>query len=132
MCYHMTWSISATVMIMWYLQGYTECYRIVCYYESWSQYPTNSKNVALWPEDIDPHMCTHINYAFAAVDNVTHRIRPIEWNDEGEWAIQTVVWTMSVFFWKMQHSGTNNYHFRARCSNSFLGQYVRRKDMENL
>lgn len=35
------------------------------------------------PEKIDPYMCTHINYAFAAVDSITHTIKQTEWNDEG-------------------------------------------------
>ena len=29
-------------------------------------------------------MCTHINYAFAKVDTESHRIKSIEWNDQGE------------------------------------------------
>ncbi|CAF1031678.1 unnamed protein product [Brachionus calyciflorus] len=38
--------------------------KVVCYYSSWSR---NRPNAAFNPEDIDPNLCTHINYAFAKI-----------------------------------------------------------------
>merc|ERR1711872_369157 len=43
--------------------------RIVCYYSSWAYYrPGNGKFDI---PDIDPHVCTHLNYGFANMDNQT-------------------------------------------------------------
>ncbi|CAL4110837.1 unnamed protein product, partial [Meganyctiphanes norvegica] len=38
----------------------------VCYYGSWATYRPGNGKVDI--EDIDPHMCTHLVYAFAGVD----------------------------------------------------------------
>ena len=52
-------------------------YRLVCYYEDWSQYRPGVERMT--PADIDPNLCTHINYAFA---NLTDGVlAPKEWND---------------------------------------------------
>merc|ERR1712002_408150 len=54
-------------------------YKMVCYHTNWSQY---RKEPALFePEDIDPHLCTNIIYAFAQI-NSKHKLAMFEWNDD--------------------------------------------------
>lgn len=36
------------------------------------------------PENIDPFLCTHLIYAFAALNTTTYKIRAFEWNDESK------------------------------------------------
>ena len=57
-----------------------EAYRMVCYYENWSQYREGVQK--MMPFDIDPSLCTHIMYSFAAVEN--GEIAPTEDNDFGK------------------------------------------------
>ncbi|KAK5645959.1 hypothetical protein RI129_004423 [Pyrocoelia pectoralis] len=53
--------------------------KLVCYYSSWSVY--RSGNGAFNVEDIDPHLCTHLIYAFIGID-ATGSIRILDsWND---------------------------------------------------
>ena len=56
----------------------------MCYYTNWAQYRNGPGR--FYPENIDPNLCTHINYAFAELrDGV---IVPYEWNDESTpWSI---------------------------------------------
>ncbi|XP_041364780.1 acidic mammalian chitinase-like [Gigantopelta aegis] len=60
-----------------------DCTRIVCYHTNWSQYrPGVGKFV---PDDINPRLCTHINYAFAKI--VENHLEAFEWNDEStDWS----------------------------------------------
>ena len=52
--------------------------RVVCYHTNWSQYrPEGGK---FFPENIDPHLCTHVIYSFAKL--VNNQLSPYEWNDE--------------------------------------------------
>ncbi len=47
-------------------------YNLVCYYSSWASdraYPMDFD-----VEDIDPHSCTHLIFAFAGIDPSTHEI----------------------------------------------------------
>lgn len=53
--------------------------KLVCYYTNWSQYRPSGG--AYYPEDVDPNLCTHINYAFAKLNN--DQLEFFEWNDEG-------------------------------------------------
>lgn len=41
--------------------------KVICYYASWAAYrPGNGRFL---PEDINPNLCTHINYAFLGLNN---------------------------------------------------------------
>lgn len=53
-------------------------YKLVCYYTNWSQYrPKIGKFV---PEDIEPHLCTHVIFAFGWIKN--GKLASFEENDE--------------------------------------------------
>ena len=56
----------------------------VCYYTNWAQY--RSGDFKFLPEDIDPTLCTHINYGFGKID-ASFNVVPFEWNDEStDWS----------------------------------------------
>ena len=62
---------------------------LVCYYTNWAQYRNggDSRNAGagkFTPKDIDPHLCTHINYAFANLANGI--LTQFEWNDDANYA----------------------------------------------
>ncbi|XP_033108717.1 chitotriosidase-1-like [Anneissia japonica] len=62
----------------------TEGYKRICYYTNWAQY--RNEFAKYTPENIDPHLCTHIVYAFAKM--VNNEIAPFEWNDEStDWSV---------------------------------------------
>jgi len=47
---------------------------------NWAQYrPADTKFA---PNDIDPFLCTHLIFAFAAINTTSWEIRAFEWNDE--------------------------------------------------
>ena len=50
----------------------------VCYYTNWSQY--RPEPGTFLPEDIDPHLCTHIVHAFSVI-NTANKLATFEWND---------------------------------------------------
>ncbi|XP_041051196.1 acidic mammalian chitinase-like isoform X2 [Carcharodon carcharias] len=52
-------------------------YRLVCYFPNWAQYRPGAGKYL--PENVDPHLCTHLIYAFAGMKN--NQITTIEWND---------------------------------------------------
>ncbi|KAF7989656.1 hypothetical protein HCN44_008330 [Aphidius gifuensis] len=56
----------------------TSDYKIVCYYTNWSQYRT--KIGKFMPEDIQPHLCTHIIFAFGWLKK--NKLTSFESNDE--------------------------------------------------
>ena len=43
----------------------------VCYYTNWSQYRIGAE---FFPENIDPHLCTHAIYSFARI-GPDHKVR---------------------------------------------------------
>ena len=55
-------------------------YVVVCYYTSWSQYGGGVEANRYYISHIDPTLCTHIVYSFAAFDT-DGTIKTIEWND---------------------------------------------------
>lgn len=60
------------------LQQPNQKYKIVCYYTNWSQY--RPKTGKYTPENIDPHLCTHIIFAFGWLKK--GRLSSFESNDE--------------------------------------------------
>lgn len=53
--------------------------RRVCYFANWAPYRELSP--PLYPDDIDPTLCTHIHYAFAKIDVQTLALLPTEEHD---------------------------------------------------
>ncbi|CAF1250692.1 unnamed protein product [Adineta ricciae] len=54
--------------------------RIVCYYANWSLYRLPHTPI-LYPDYIDPSLCTHIHAAFALINPTTLKIEPSEKHD---------------------------------------------------
>jgi GH18 family chitinase len=54
--------------------------RIVCYYTNWSVYRQTNVPI-LYPDAIEPSLCTHIHVAFALINPVTLKIEPSEKHD---------------------------------------------------
>ncbi|KAI3386502.1 hypothetical protein SNEBB_005302 [Seison nebaliae] len=65
-----------------YNSGYS--YRIVCYFANWAA-KRRSTVGRLIPEDVDPFLCTHINFAFAKVSPTTLELIPFEADDTEGW-----------------------------------------------
>lgn len=62
------------------IPGAREGKLLVCYYTNWSQYrPKEGKYV---PEDIDPHLCTHVIVAFGWMKK--NRLAPFDGSDESK------------------------------------------------
>lgn len=71
-------------------------YRLICYMTNWAQYrPNNTKYV---PTNLDPFLCTHVIYAFAAINTTTFEIRSFEWNDESKKGFIGTSTLISLFF----------------------------------
>ena len=69
-------------------------YKIVGYFENWAQYRPKGNGYFL-PEQVDPSLLTHINFAFAVFGFITksvdpenprltgdYKLQPIEWNEQ--------------------------------------------------
>jgi GH18 family chitinase len=54
--------------------------RIICYYTNWSVYRHTVVPV-LYPDAINPSLCTHIHFAFASINSLTFEIEPSENHD---------------------------------------------------
>ncbi|UJR33016.1 hypothetical protein I4U23_020476 [Adineta vaga] len=54
--------------------------RIVCYYANWSFYRLPNTPI-LYPDHIEPSLCTHIHVAFALINPKTLKIEPSEKHD---------------------------------------------------
>lgn len=55
-------------------------YRRVCVYPNWSIL-RESNMAKIYPEDIDPNLCTHIHYAYANIDVRTLQLSPSQYQD---------------------------------------------------
>lgn len=53
--------------------------RRVCYFANWAPY--RELDPPLYPDQIDPNICTHIHYAFAKIDPITLSLLPTEEHD---------------------------------------------------
>ncbi|MBN3303339.1 CHIA chitinase, partial [Amia calva] len=53
--------------------------KLVCYFTNWSQYRPGAAK--FMPNNVDPHLCTHLVYAFASI-NSNNELVTYEWNDE--------------------------------------------------
>ncbi|XP_013788216.1 probable chitinase 10 [Limulus polyphemus] len=54
--------------------------KVVCYFTNWAWY--RAVGGRFLPEDIDPTLCTHINYAFATLDSTSLTLKPFDsWAD---------------------------------------------------
>ncbi|XP_067387583.1 chitotriosidase-1-like [Emydura macquarii macquarii] len=51
--------------------------KLVCYFTNWAQYRPGEGSFL--PDHIDPHLCTHLIYAFAGMSN--NEITTVEWDD---------------------------------------------------
>lgn len=55
-------------------------YKRVCVYPNWSIL-RESNMAKIYPEDIDPNLCTHIHYAYANIDVRTLQLSPSQYQD---------------------------------------------------
>ncbi|CAF3388476.1 unnamed protein product [Rotaria sp. Silwood1] len=67
------------IIIYWKKFAQNSDLRVVCYYTNWSLY--REAMPTLYPDHIDPLLCTHIHYAFADINPLTLAITPTEEHD---------------------------------------------------
>ncbi|XP_019720792.1 acidic mammalian chitinase [Hippocampus comes] len=53
--------------------------KLVCYFTNWSQYRPGVGRYM--PENVDPHLCTHLIYAFSII-SPSNELSTYEWNDD--------------------------------------------------
>ncbi|XP_034552002.1 acidic mammalian chitinase-like [Notolabrus celidotus] len=53
--------------------------KLVCYFTNWSQYRPGVGR--FMPSNVDPHLCTHLIYAFSIV-STSNELTTYEWNDD--------------------------------------------------
>ncbi|XP_061629566.1 acidic mammalian chitinase-like isoform X1 [Phyllopteryx taeniolatus] len=53
--------------------------KLVCYFTNWSQYRPGVGRYR--PENVDPHLCTHLIYAFSII-SPSNELSTYEWNDD--------------------------------------------------
>jgi GH18 family chitinase len=89
--------------------------RIVCYYTNWSLY--REAMPTLYPDHIDPLLCTHIHYAFADINPLTLSITPTEEHD--------VHWTDRLGMVPLLRDEMRLEHCRSSSLLAALPSYVR-------
>ncbi|CAF1185488.1 unnamed protein product [Adineta steineri] len=67
------------IIIYWKKFAQNSDLRVVCYYTNWSLY--REAMPTLYPDHIDPFLCTHIHYAFADINPLTLTITHTEEHD---------------------------------------------------
>uniref|UniRef100_A0A673CLW1 Acidic mammalian chitinase n=1 Tax=Sphaeramia orbicularis TaxID=375764 RepID=A0A673CLW1_9TELE len=68
--------LAKVLVLSWMCSSST---RLVCYFTNWSQYrPGTGKYL---PANVDPHLCTHLIYAFSVI-NPSNELTTYEWNDD--------------------------------------------------
>uniref|UniRef100_UPI0037E712F0 acidic mammalian chitinase-like n=1 Tax=Semicossyphus pulcher TaxID=241346 RepID=UPI0037E712F0 len=53
--------------------------KLVCYFTNWSQYRPGAGRYM--PSNVDPHLCTHLIYAFSII-SPSNELSTYEWNDD--------------------------------------------------
>jgi hypothetical protein len=71
--------VSSSKLVAPYAEQPVE-YRRVCVYPNWSIL-RDSNLAKIYPEDIDPNLCTHIHYAYANIDVRTLQLSPSQYQD---------------------------------------------------
>ena len=101
---------------------------LVCYYTNWAQYRVSDGKFT--PDNIDPFMCTHINYAFANLTNGV--LSQFEWNDDVNYAKVMALKTinpslkvlLSVGGWNLGSGVFSNMAIDANTRASFVSTSV--------
>ena len=61
------------------IPGFADGAVTACYFTNWSQYRQGDGRFTV--SNVDPFLCTHIIYAFAAIDDAKLTLTHTEWND---------------------------------------------------
>ena len=86
--------------------------RRVCYYPSWSQYrPTPGRYVV---SNIDPFLCTHLIFAFAALNQETNQMEHFDWNDDGMYIVSLCIDSFEFNYCMAELTGQQTQELRAR------------------
>ncbi|CAG9831289.1 unnamed protein product [Diabrotica balteata] len=73
-----------TLIFLWAYSTPANGYNVICYFSSWAIYRNFSGKFDV--SDIDPHLCTHVNFAFVELyeDGSLYIVDPWESNDKND------------------------------------------------